>query len=88
MKYEGKDHADHLIAALKDNHTIENDWERKLYCGIELDWHCEEGWVDTSMQTYMNNQQTWYGHPQPKRLQRTLYAPAPVVFGRAAQDLP
>ena len=43
VKYEGKEHVDHLLAALEDNYTIENDWEGKLYCSIELNWNFEEG---------------------------------------------
>ena len=37
VKYEGREHVEHLLAALEDNYTIENDCEEKLYFGIELD---------------------------------------------------
>ena len=43
IKYEGKEHADHLLVALTDHYKIENDWEGKLYCGIELGWNYEGG---------------------------------------------
>ena len=82
VKYEGKEHVEHLLVALEDNYTIENDWEGKLYCGIALNWNYEEGWVDTEMSTYVANQLTRYNHPHPKRFQRTPYAPAPTIFGR------
>ena len=36
IKYVGKEHADHHLAALTDHYKIENDWEGKLYCGIKL----------------------------------------------------
>ena len=43
--------------------------------------------VDIAMPTYVGKQLTQFDHP-PKQKQHTPYAPAPVVFGRAAQDLP
>ena len=88
VKYEGREHVEHLLAALENDCTIENDWEGKLYCGIELNWNYEDGWVDTEMSTYVSNQLTCYNHPHPKRFQRTPYATAPTIFGRGAQDLP
>ena len=87
VKYEGREHFEHLLAALEDNYTIKNDWEGTLYYGIELDWNYKEGWVNTKMSTYVSNQLTSYGHPHPKRSQQTPYAPTPAVFGRVAQDL-
>ena len=36
VKYEGREHAKHLIRALEGNYTVGNDWEGKLYCGIEV----------------------------------------------------
>ena len=66
IKHEGKEHADHLLAALTDCYKIENYWGGKLYCGIELGWNYERGWVDTSMRTYVNIQLVLYDHPQPK----------------------
>ena len=55
VKYEGKEYVEHLLVALESNYTIENDWEGKLYCGIELNWKYEECWVDTEMSTYVAN---------------------------------
>ena len=56
IKYMGKEHADHLLSALTDHYKIENNWEGKLYCGIELRWNYEGGWLDTSMSTYVHHQ--------------------------------
>ena len=36
VKYKKQEHAKHLIAALQENYTVENDWKGELYCGIEL----------------------------------------------------
>ena len=88
IKYVGKEHADDLLAALTDHYKIENDWEGKLYCHIELRWDYEGGWVNTSMSTYVHHQLVRYDHPLPKHRKRTPYAPAPVVHDKKAQEMP
>ena len=89
IKYEGKEHLDHLIAALKEDYMVEIDWEGTLYCGILLDWKYEKGYVDISMPNYVLKQLTRYGHPHtPRKKTYTPYDPGPVRYGKAAQDLP
>ena len=39
------------------------------------------------MSNYVQKQLTWYSHPIPKRMSHTPYTPAPVIMGKAAQDL-
>ena len=43
IKYEGKEHADHLIAALKRHYEkITIDWKGELYVGITLEWNYDK----------------------------------------------
>ena len=49
VKYIGQEHADHLIAALKDTYYIEVDTEGDKYVGISLDWDYVKGEVHLSM---------------------------------------
>ena len=51
-------------------------------------WNYESRFVDTSMQTYVGNKLTRYSHKTPNRKQYTPYAPAPVLYGKASQDMP
>ena len=88
IKYVGKQHAQHLLNAIKEEYTVEVDWEGELYIGIKLAWNYDKGFVDIAMPTYVGKQLIRYAHPPPKRKQHTPYAPDPVVLGRAAQDLP
>jgi hypothetical protein len=55
VKYVGKDHADHLLNALKQHYEVTEDWEGKLYCGILLKWDYENRTVDLSMLGYIEN---------------------------------
>ena len=55
IKYIGKEHADHLIAAIWKNYTLKVDCEGALYCRITLKWNYTEGYVDISMPNYVTN---------------------------------
>ena len=39
IKYIGEENENHLLNALKKDYEISEDWEGKLYCGIELNWN-------------------------------------------------
>ena len=36
VKYVGRENAEHLAAALKKHCPISEDWDGRLYCGIQL----------------------------------------------------
>ena len=43
VKYIGKQHVEHLVRCLKKNYAKFSEyWERKLYCGITLEWSYSE----------------------------------------------
>ena len=37
VKYEGKEHAKHLLEVLERHYTVTTDWDGKKYIGITLD---------------------------------------------------
>jgi len=41
VKYQGKEHAKHLMNALKENYGITEDWDSEKYIGLTIDWDCE-----------------------------------------------
>ena len=49
MKYIGRTRTEHLMSVFKTYYDIEEDWKGKLHCGITLDWHCNEYYVDISI---------------------------------------
>lgn len=51
IKYVGKEHANHLIAALND-YTLSVDWKGDLFCGITLAWNYKDRYLDISMPGY------------------------------------
>jgi endonuclease I len=73
IKYLGKDNADHLLNALKENYEVTEDWAGKLYCGISLDWDYKNKTVDLSMPGYIVNALHKFQHKKPERPQHAPY---------------
>ena len=69
IKYLQKDHADHLINALRSNYTISINWEGKNYCGLEFDWNYSKHYVILSMPKYILSALHKFQHPKPARPQ-------------------
>ena len=59
---------------------MEEDWNGGLYCGITLNWHYEEKYVDTAMPNYVPEQLLPYGRPPPKRAQHNPFEPIPINY--------
>ena len=38
IKYTRKEDADHVMAVLKKQYIISEEWYAKLYCGVQLEW--------------------------------------------------
>jgi hypothetical protein len=53
IKYVGKEHADHLMQAIKQNYKFSKDWAGQLYCGISINLDYQNGIVDLSMPGYV-----------------------------------
>ena len=66
IKYVGEENAKHLLGVLKKFYEMEEDWNGGLYCGITLDWHYKEQYLDIPMPNYIPKQLLTYGRPPPK----------------------
>ena len=77
IKYIGKVHAEHLLGILKEFYDVKEDWTGSLYCGITLDWHYGQQYVDISMINYVLKlkQLEKYKQPPPKRSQHYPFEP-------------
>ena len=67
IKYEKEEHAIHLLNSLKENYTVTEDWEGKLYCGITLKWNYDERTVELSMPGYIERALIRFQHTRPKK---------------------
>ena len=87
IKYIGGQHADHLIGVLKEFYEVEVDWDGSLYCGITLDWHYEDKYVDMSVPKYVHKQLLRYAHSPPRRKQYCPYKPNPIRYGKQSDEI-
>ncbi len=55
VKYVGKEHADHLLAVLKQHYKTEDDWMGSKYIGLTIDWGYPHKKVHISMPKYATN---------------------------------
>jgi hypothetical protein len=85
VKYVGKEHADHLFAALQDIYTITLDWSGTKYCGLTLAWDYTAGTVDMSMPGYIAKALHRFQHVAPKRPQHSPHAWVAPTYGAATQ---
>ncbi len=62
VKYVGREHVEHLIAAIKTKYKLVEDWTGDLYCGIKLNWDYQARTLDISMPGYIKKLFQKYKH--------------------------
>jgi hypothetical protein len=67
VEYVGLEHAEHLMACIKNNYNISSDWNGRAYCGLTLDWDYKNLTVDLSMTGYIKATLHKYQHAGPAR---------------------
>jgi hypothetical protein len=88
VKYYSKADAMHLIDALQSDYNITIDWTGALYCGLTLDWHYSEGYVDVSMPGYVYRALAKFNHPPPLRKQHAPHRWVEPAYGSKQAQLP
>jgi hypothetical protein len=87
VKYFSKADAQHLIDAVKAHYELTVDWSGSLYCGLTLDWHYDEGYVDVSMPGYVDRALKKFNHPPPPQKQHAPHQWVEPAYGsRRPQD--
>ena len=69
IKYFSKADAVHLVKSMKSHYEYTIDWEVTLYCGLNLKWNYEKGYVDVSMNDYVLHALNKFNHIPPPRPQ-------------------
>ena len=81
IKYVGKEHADHLVDALRTFYKLSVDCSGTLFCGIKLNWNYKQRQVQLSMSGYIDKALLRFKHPSPKRAQHAPHKASPIVYG-------
>jgi hypothetical protein len=88
IKYVGKEHVDHLLQALKQEHEVTENWTGALYCGITLDWNYKEGTVNLPMPGYIDTALHNFQHKPPTRPEHAPYPARAKQYGANVQLTP
>jgi hypothetical protein len=68
VKYVNEEDVDHLIASIKKDYMLTEDWTGYLYCGIQLDWDYAGRTVNISMLGYIEKKLKEYRHIMPRKI--------------------
>ena len=63
VKYVGRQHSKHLVAALVAPYPLTIDWEGKLYCGLTLNWDYNAHTFYFTMHGYIPEALHKFKHP-------------------------
>jgi hypothetical protein len=88
IQYVGREHADHLLAALRDLYTVTVDWEGTKYLGLTLQWDYDARTVDVSMPGYINEALHRFQHPTPSSPEDSPHAWLAPTYGAPVQLAP
>jgi hypothetical protein len=85
VKSLGKEHAQHLFAALKQHYGLMIDWTGTIYCGITFKWDYANRVVDLSMPGYVEAALKEYKHIAPTKREDQPYQHNPPQYGTKIQ---
>jgi hypothetical protein len=86
FKYFSKPDAQHLTDAITAHYELTIDWSGALYCGLSLNWHYDNGYVNISMPDYVNRALKKFNHPPPSKKQHAQHKwVKPVYVSRQPQ---
>ena len=85
VKYTRKEDAEDLLAILRSEYEVSDDWEGKRYIGLTLDWDYAKRKVHLSMPGFVGEACKEFKHPRPKRKQDSPYPWSPPKYGAKQQ---
>ena len=81
VKYFKKEDAEHLLNAIGSKYNYTVDWGGTNYCGLNIDWHYEKGYVDIYMLQYVSKALKRLQHRPTTTPQYSPHAHTPIVYG-------
>ena len=85
VKYVGEEHANHLLAAIKEHYECKADWDGARYLGLILDWDYEKREVHLSMPEYVMEALQRFQHKPPKHQQHQPHKHVVPTYGQKVQ---
>jgi hypothetical protein len=85
VKYTDKKDAEHLMACLKENYVVKEDWEGTRYCGLTIEWDYTRRLCYISMPGYIARCLQRFAHLVSKTPTHSPHAYTPPTYGRKVQ---
>jgi hypothetical protein len=85
IKYVGKEHADHLLACLREQYTMTTDWECSNYIGLTVEWDYDKRTCDISLPGYVKRAIHRFQHISPRKPQHAPSKFTPPNYGAKQQ---
>ena len=85
VKYVGKEHAEHLVSAIKNDYEATVEWEGTKYLGLTIDWDYDKREAHVSIPNYVKEACIRFKHETPKRTQDQPHQHAVPVYGATIQ---
>ena len=88
VKYFNYQDVDHLLTSLQKYYEILIDWDCKDYCGLNLEWHYNDRYIDVSMPGYVVCMLAKYQHLAPEKPQHAPHKWNTPAYGIKFQIAP
>ena len=85
VQYTGRQHADHLIAALTEHYQVTTDWTGTKFAGIDIEWDYNKRTARTTMTGYIDDIRIRYNHPDPAQPQHSPHKHRKIIYGAKSQ---
>ena len=81
VKYFSSDDAQHLLDSLGKYYKYTTDWKGQNYCGLTMDWHYDDGYVDVAMPGYVQASLQRLQHVPRTVPQYSPHVHTPIKYG-------
>jgi len=85
IKHFNQDDLTHLLTTLREHYTVSVDKEGRNFCGLTLDWHYADDYVDVSMPGYIAKVLSKYNHKKPSKPEFAPHKHVEPVYGAKQQ---
>jgi hypothetical protein len=85
VQYTNHQNANHLLAALSEHYQVTTNWTGTKFSGIDLKWDYSKRSCRLTMDGYIQDVRTRFGHPDPIKPQHPPHKHREIVYGAKVQ---
>ena len=85
IRYTNKEDVEHLLDDLREQYVISEDWEAKLYCGVQFNWNYKQRTYILSMPDYVTTTLKIFQHTTPNKAHHLPHPWVKPIYGQKVQ---